>query len=105
MRNKTSIYFDMKNPRGPRKIDLPSSGEEVNGVFSPAFESVVMRGRATSQSFVVASRSEIVVAGSEIRSSWVGVGSDDSSLYMNLANIFLGKYARKEVILRVKVRL
>lgn len=96
------MYFDMKNPRGPSKIDLSSSGEEPNGVFSPA---LVMRGRATSHSFVVASRSEIVVAGSEIRSSWVGVGRDGLSLSMNLARMFVGKYTRKEVRLRLKVIL
>lgn len=99
------MYFDMKNPRGPSKIDLSSSGEEANGVFSPALESMVMRGRATSQSFVVASGSEIVVAGSEIRSSWVGVGSDGLSLSINLTKMFVGKYERKEVRLRLKVIL
>ena len=96
------MYFDMKNPRGPSKIDLSSSREEPNGIFSPA---LVMRGRAASQSFVVVSRSEIVVTGSEIRSSWVGVGRDGLSLSMNLAKMFVGKYTRKEVRLRLKVIL
>jgi len=99
------MYFDMRNPRGPSKIDWSSSGEELNGEFSPALESVVMEGRETPQSFVVATRSEIVVAGSEIRSSWVGVGSDGLSLYINVAKTFVGKYARKEVRLRLKVIL
>jgi len=105
MRNKPSMYLEVKNPRGPSKIDLSSSREGLNVGTAPAVESFVMSGSATSQSFVVVGKSEMVGAGSEIRSSSVGSSVGVGSLYMNRNTICLGRKPRKEVRLKLKVIL